>query len=139
MSVAPTGDTPSDAAWTAPVVVSSRPATKATGAATFGGYLNLIQSGLSLADGQTFGLFSFFSSSGGFLGLSVDGTSLSSLGGGEWAYGGLILSETWTGTTMGLVVSLNAVPEIDAAGMGSVVALVAGALGLLERRRLKVA
>jgi hypothetical protein len=31
-----------------------------------------------------------------------------------------------------------AVPEIDPAGMGSVLALVTGALGLLERRRLKV-
>ena len=31
------------------------------------------------------------------------------------------------------------VPEIDPAGMGSVLALVAGALGLLERRRLKTA
>jgi hypothetical protein len=30
-----------------------------------------------------------------------------------------------------------AVPEIDPAGMGSVLALVTGALGLLERRRLK--
>ena len=32
-----------------------------------------------------------------------------------------------------------AVPEIDPAGMGSVLALVTGALGLLERRRLKAA
>ena len=31
------------------------------------------------------------------------------------------------------------VPEIDPAGMGSVLALVTGALGVLERRRLKVA
>ena len=33
--------------------------------------------------------------------------------------------------------ALSAVPEIDPAGMGSVLALVTGALGLLERRRLK--
>jgi len=33
----------------------------------------------------------------------------------------------------------NAVPEIDPAGMGSVLALVTGALALIERRRLKVA
>jgi len=33
----------------------------------------------------------------------------------------------------------SAVPEIDPAGIGSVLALVTGALGLLERRRLKVA
>jgi hypothetical protein len=32
----------------------------------------------------------------------------------------------------------SAVPEIDPAGIGSVLALVTGALGLLERRRLKV-
>jgi len=39
----------------------------------------------------------------------------------------------------GVSVSANAVPEIDPAGMGSVLALVSGALALLERRRLKVA
>ncbi len=33
----------------------------------------------------------------------------------------------------------SAVPEIDPAGIGSVLALVTGALGLLERRRLKAA
>jgi len=33
----------------------------------------------------------------------------------------------------------NAVPEIDPAGLGSVLALVLGSLGLLERRRLKAA
>lgn len=35
--------------------------------------------------------------------------------------------------------SPSAVPEIDPTGMGSVLAVVAGALGLLERRRLKAA
>lgn len=100
--------------------------------------MNLAQSGLSLADGQTFGLFSFLSSCGGFLGLSVDGTSLSSLGGGDWAYGSLILTEKWTSTTMGLQITASTpVPEIDPAGLGSVLALVTGALGLLERRRSK--
>jgi hypothetical protein len=34
--------------------------------------------------------------------------------------------------------SASAVPEIDPAGMGSILALVTGALGLLERRRVKV-
>lgn len=33
----------------------------------------------------------------------------------------------------------SSVPEIDPAGMGSVLALVTGALGILERRRLKMA
>ena len=37
------------------------------------------------------------------------------------------------------MVATSAVPEIDPAGMGSVLGLVAGALGLLERRRLKAA
>ena len=36
-----------------------------------------------------------------------------------------------------LVVAGSGVPEIDPAGMGSVLALVTGALGLVERRRLK--
>ena len=36
-------------------------------------------------------------------------------------------------------VSSSAVPEIDPAGMGSILALVSGALCLLERRRLKTA
>ena len=41
---------------------------------------------------------------------------------------------------LGIVeVAPSAVPEIDPAGMGSVLALVTGGLGLLERRRLKVA
>jgi hypothetical protein len=40
---------------------------------------------------------------------------------------------------MTLAISVAPVPEIDPAGMGSVLALVTGTLGLLERRRLKVA
>jgi len=44
-----------------------------------------------------------------------------------------VVSDAWVlGTT-------SAVPEIDPAGIGSVLALVTGALGLLERRRLKTA
>jgi hypothetical protein len=46
-------------------------------------------------------------------------------------------STTAQGWVIGTVVA--PVPEIDPAGMGSVLALVAGALGLLERRRLKTA
>ena len=41
--------------------------------------------------------------------------------------------------TFQINVGSSAVPEIDPAGMGSVLALVTGALGVLERRRLKVA
>jgi len=40
-------------------------------------------------------------------------------------------------TQFGYVATFSAVPEIDPAGMGSVAALVTGALGLIERRRLK--
>jgi len=45
----------------------------------------------------------------------------------------LRLKATFTPTS----VSIAPVPEIDPAGMGSVLALVTGALGLLERRQLK--
>ncbi|MBU6277029.1 MAG: hypothetical protein KGQ61_10355 [Planctomycetes bacterium] len=112
-----------------------------TGSADFKGSLALDTTGLSggLANGQTFGLFTFGSSIGGFGALSVDGTNLPSLGGGLWSYGSFILSENWTPTTMSLSVIRNSekpIPEIDPAGMASVLALVTGSLGLLERRRL---
>jgi hypothetical protein len=38
-----------------------------------------------------------------------------------------------------LTLSPSAVPEIDPAGMGTVLALLGGVLGLVERRRLKSA
>ena len=38
-----------------------------------------------------------------------------------------------------LPITMIVVPEIDPNGMGSVLALVAGVLGLIERRRLKAA
>ena len=41
--------------------------------------------------------------------------------------------------TFQINVGSSPVPEIDPAGIGSVLALVTGALGVLERRRLKVA
>ena len=44
-----------------------------------------------------------------------------------------------SGFQLKLKVGTQSVPEIDPAGMGSVLALVGGALGLLERRRPKVA
>ena len=47
----------------------------------------------------------------------------------------LVATEGWLIGTA----SPSAVPEIDPAGISSVLALVAGALGLLERRRLKTA
>lgn len=42
-------------------------------------------------------------------------------------------------TASGITFTVSPVPEIDAAGLGSVLALVIGGLGLLERRRLKTA
>jgi hypothetical protein len=42
-----------------------------------------------------------------------------------------------SGNSLLLQIGASSVPEIDPNGMGSVVALVAGGLGLLERRRLK--
>ena len=80
------------------------------------------------------GTGSFASYTGGFSSLLVNGSALASLGGGQWAYGLLTLTELWTGTTMSLSVTGTAVPEIDPASAGSVVSLLGGALALLERR-----
>jgi hypothetical protein len=44
-----------------------------------------------------------------------------------------------SGNPLAFQATLSAVPEIDPAGMGSVLALVSGVLGLLERRRMKAA
>jgi hypothetical protein len=56
-----------------------------------------------------------------------------------WAYGGLTLTEIWTGTTMSLsVTGTAAVPEIDPASFGSALALVLGSLGMLERKRRRL-
>jgi hypothetical protein len=104
-----------------------------SGTATFDGTLDLEQLlGFTLQDGQTFDLFSFASRSGGFSGLSVDGTPLSSLGTNEWAYGELTLTENWSSTAMSL--SVAAVPEpstlaLAAAGMAG------AAWGMVRRRK----
>jgi len=107
-----------------------------TGTADFAGSLALDDSQLSggINGGQTFELFSFASYTGGFSSLLMNGSALSSLGTGVWAYGGLTLTEIWTGTTMSLSVTGTAVPEIDPASFGSALALVLGALGVLERK-----
>jgi hypothetical protein len=63
---------------------------------------------------------------------------------GAYVFGGS-LSAPWISFNEGNPVyfgpnfTFTSVPEIDPAGMGSVLALVSGALGLLERRRLKSA
>jgi sulfatase modifying factor 1 len=74
------------------------------------------------------------------------------LRGGEWnGFGASNVSKSVRGDTVDpsleqdnvgfrlAYVAATGVPEIDPAGMGSVLALVTGALGLFERRRLKVA
>ena len=113
-----------------------------SGTADFAGELSLDASLLpgGLTGGHTLELFSFGSYIGGFSALAVDGTILESLGLGQWAYGSLTLTEVWTDTTMSLIVTGPAgVPEIDPNSFGSVLALVLGSLGMLERRRLKAA
>jgi len=77
------------------------------GVGTFAGGLDLDLSGFTLAEGQTFDLFSFDGSTGGFSGLSVDGVALASAGNKQWTYGDLTLREVWTPTSM----SISAVPE----------------------------
>lgn len=81
------------------------------------------------------------------LALPTGYTSLSPIAGtmtfaGTYTSLGITSTSTafsWLGGGAGRTVSLNvvspAVPEIDPAGMGAVLALVTGALGLFERRR----
>ena len=106
-----------------------------------------------------------FSGSGSFYGTfdqsglvgqlnDLDGTGSAGLlvgvrGGGWLASNPVILSSSYQNTPIGYQAqssdvgfrlvspAIEPVPEIDPAGMGSVLALVTGALGLLERRRLK--
>jgi|GEM_PF-1317021 len=105
-----------------------------SGMATFGGTLGLYEDTLSLASGQSFELFDFASASGDFSSLEVDFVPATNLGGGVWAYGSLLLTEIWTGTSLSLSVSASAVPEIDPSSFGSALALVLGSLGMLERK-----
>ena len=77
-------------------------------------------------------MYHHFQGSGGNFALSDGILSLESitLAAGTMPSGGLgVRLET------GQIVPVAAVPELDPAGMGAVAALVAGAIGLLERRR----
>ena len=56
---------------------------------------------------------------------------------GVYADGSAIYAATGSGLSIATMSSPSGVPEIDPTGMGSVAALLTGALGLLERRRLK--
>lgn len=58
---------------------------------------------------------------------------------GWWDDSEVMPNPNWTITTASLNITSAAVPEIDPAGMGSVLGLVIGGLGMLERRRLKAA
>lgn len=111
-----------------------------SGSASFDGYLDLEESSHALAAGDSLELFTFASAVGDFSALLVGLTPLTSLGGGQWSYesplnGSLILTEVWNATSFRVDVSAAAVPEIDPAGMGSVLSLVFGSLALAERRR----
>jgi len=116
------------------------------GGFTYGGTLNLeFGNGSPFADGTFFELFAFtgthtgdFSSvissgSGLYAGLTFTGV------GGIWTsvVGADQLTFSELTGRLSIASSATTVPEIDPAGMGSVVALATAVLGLLERRRLK--
>jgi hypothetical protein len=63
-----------------------------------------------------------------FVQAVAPGTTIDFAAYGGYAYGNTPIDARISG-------SLNAVPEIDPAGLGSVLALVTGALGIVERRR----
>lgn len=95
------------------------------------------------------------SSTGNSGSATLDSNTTNAIGGlGQYVIGtftatGSTASFTLTGSGVGAKLPLMnalqlrdtsaAVPEIDPAGMGSVVAIVSGVLGLLERRRMKMA
>lgn len=102
------------------------------GTASFAGKLDLDLNGLVLADGQVFDLLAFDSRSGEFSGLSVDGVALVPAGIGQWAYGSLVLQETWTPTSLSIAV----VPEPSALGLTVAVGGLVAAWGRGSRQRL---
>lgn len=67
-------------------------------------------------------------------------TGLSNKTEGEWIEDGYLFSTTSMNMYgISQVLTVSAVPEVDPSGMGSVLALVTGAVGLLERRRVRAA
>jgi len=113
------------------------------GGLRYGGTLDLdFANSLAFADGTTFDLFGFTGSTVGHFG-SVGSTGTGSYGGltfsgvgGVWTalFGSQLL--TFSELTGQLRFTLNSapVPEIDPNSLGSAFALLAGSLGLLERR-----
>lgn len=79
--------------------------------------------------------------------FNLDDSQPVGLNASGWTYAGTrreftASQGTWNNSTSPYSLSIEAgagVPEIDPSGMGSVIALVTGALALLERRRLKAA
>jgi len=87
-------------------------------------------------DGQQAYDWTFITATGGISGFSpnqflIDSAQFANAFTGSF-------SVVQQGNSLAISYSPAAVPEIDPAGMGAVLALVTGALGLLERRRLKV-
>lgn len=111
----------------------------------YGGLLDLVfGNSTTFANGTTFDLFEFSGSP------TRSFASVSSSGSGSYA--GLTFLATaglWTSSAAGQTISFSeatgilsfsapsGVPEIDPAGIGSVVALLTGMLGLVERRRTR--
>ena len=125
------------------------------------GVYSLNQSSEYPADGNVFTNVGAFSNSSSYYGTfdqngavfdwnDLDGVAgpYRGLRGGFWSSSAPVSSEDrWASADpvneyyygFRLVSAISAVPEIDPAGMGCVLALVTGALALLERRRLKAA
>ena len=114
------------------------------GVLDYGGTLDLVFGNLvPFADGTVFDLFSFgskvnffaqvmSSGIGSYAGLNFSGS------GGVWTSSAAGQTITFSESTGQLLFTNSSptpgIPEIDPASLGSVVALVAGALGLVERR-----
>ena len=114
------------------------------GVLDYGGTLDLVFGNLApFADGTVFDLFSFgskvnffaqvmSSGIGSYAGLNFSGS------GGVWTSSAAGQTITFSESTGQLLFANSSptpgIPEIDPASLGSVVALVAGALGLVERR-----
>jgi len=113
-----------------------------SGGLGYGGTLDLrFSNSASFADGTTFDLFSFTGSDTNFFDYVISS--------GAGSYSGLAFTGVggvWTTSAPGQTITFNestgrlvftnssSVPEIDPSGLASVMALVAGALGMLERR-----
>ena len=116
--------------WTAPAGISS---TVSIFGRFFAGDIGTMQVGIFLNNDWSTPLFQATDQGAfSFVQAVAPGTTIDFAAYGGYAYGNTPIDARITG-------SLNSVPEIDPAGMGSVLALVGGALGVLERRRRRTA